>query len=338
LTRIAALLVGLAASLIPIAAARADTPCPANAPHVLVVVGHVPPGFDVASMIERLAQELTPRGIVTCTRASALKPIAVVRLERGSAESDAASAIALDIEVRDAVTQKRIGRQLDLNGVPRDGQALLVALSADELLQASWAELDLEHAPRPAVALPAAARPAMAPARAPSRVSIGVEAAAETWSGGVALFGADAEVSVRLAPRLALLFAAGARVAPDVDGPDGAVITRAALLRVGPSLALTRADAPLALSWAAAARGYLVDYEGRAVAPATSTSHVQPALALETGPRLALAFDSIGASLVLDGAVAAALAGAGVDDAGRRLEGLAGVGATVALGFFVGHP
>src|SRR5207237_7403060 len=44
-----------------------------------------------------------------------------------------------EIEVRDAVTQKRVRREVDLAGIPPDGREVAIAIEADELLRATWA-------------------------------------------------------------------------------------------------------------------------------------------------------------------------------------------------------
>ncbi len=84
----------------------------------------------------------------TARAASAPPPLATIQV------SWHPDAVALTVEVHDAVTAKRVSRDVALEGVPRDGQPLTVALEADELLRASWAELELRTAPPPAVPAP----------------------------------------------------------------------------------------------------------------------------------------------------------------------------------------
>jgi hypothetical protein len=49
------------------------------------------------------------------------------------------------IEIDDALTNKRLVRDIDLRQLPQDGRDLALALAADELLRASWAELGLRN-------------------------------------------------------------------------------------------------------------------------------------------------------------------------------------------------
>ena len=114
-------------------------------------------------MIRRLKLELAGRGIAVCTarpQGPASEPLATLAL--APSESGERS-IRLDIEVRDAVTAKRVGREIDLSSVPADGRPDVVALAADELLRASWAELALPRAPPPAVPLDPALRDRLTP-------------------------------------------------------------------------------------------------------------------------------------------------------------------------------
>ena len=65
------------------------------------------------------------------------------------ASSDQTS-VAVSVEVRDAVTEKRVSRDVDLTRVPADGRAFAIALAVDELVWASWAEIALAKSQRPA--------------------------------------------------------------------------------------------------------------------------------------------------------------------------------------------
>ena len=73
----------------------------------------------------------------------AAAPLATLAVEL--APDDTAKA-TVDIEVRDAVTRKRVRRDVDLSRIPDDGRAAAIAIEADELLRASWAEVALDTA------------------------------------------------------------------------------------------------------------------------------------------------------------------------------------------------
>lgn len=61
--------------------------------------------------------------------------------------SEPTEAFVIEVRVRDDVTHKRLARDVDLSATPASGWSLGLAISAVELLEASWAELALE--PRP---------------------------------------------------------------------------------------------------------------------------------------------------------------------------------------------
>ncbi|HET9960156.1 MAG TPA: hypothetical protein VFQ61_36950 [Polyangiaceae bacterium] len=119
-------------------------------------------------------------------------PLATVRV---SAES--ASNVSVSVDVRDAVTEKRVGRDVDLSRVPRDGRAFAVALAADELLRASWAEVILKRAQSRGRRAPAAVRVAVERVlpsplvKDHERPRVGVRGAVEHYGRGLTLYGGD---------------------------------------------------------------------------------------------------------------------------------------------------
>ncbi|HEY6557018.1 MAG TPA: hypothetical protein VI072_07080 [Polyangiaceae bacterium] len=111
------------------------------------------PDAELAREIEQhLAAELAPRRLAICGRAGALAALRV-RIERGAAES-----VIAHLEVSDAVTRKRLERSLELTHVAEDARAMAVASAVDELLRASWAELQVVDAPAVPAAEPALPR------------------------------------------------------------------------------------------------------------------------------------------------------------------------------------
>ena len=95
--------------------------------------------------------------------------------------------VSLSLEVHDSVTAKRVGRDVDLRNTPPDGRALVLALEADELLRATWAELALKDSPAPPRAdVPPAVRRAVETSIASTtlaRGAIGVRGAVERFTG-----------------------------------------------------------------------------------------------------------------------------------------------------------
>jgi hypothetical protein len=209
------------------AAAPADAACDAGDSWVLVEVQAA--AWTPAQrerVVADLRRSLAGQGIAACLAgqrppAAPLATLAIV-VPEGAAPQAA-------IEIRDAVTQKRVRREVDLAGIPPDGREVAIAIEADELLRASWAEIALDTArARAAAVRPQVAgsvRQVFAPARVQSWGALGARAAFERTLGGagVALFGGDAVLRLRLAPRLALELAAGARVSPSVAAPHGQV-------------------------------------------------------------------------------------------------------------------
>jgi hypothetical protein len=184
---------------------------------------------------------LTERGIDACAgdaSPSAEPPLATVAIASVNEKS-----VAVSVEVRDAVTEKRVSRDIDLTRVPPDGRAFAVAIAVDELVWASWAEI--------ALARTRARRSGAAPSKPPPpEVAAGVEHelppangraaelvlrfAAERYFGGQTQLGADLGTLLPLAGRLALDLGAGLRQGLAVSAPDGRVLASA--LGVGAAL------------------------------------------------------------------------------------------------------
>ncbi|MDB4985515.1 MAG: hypothetical protein JWN04_693 [Myxococcaceae bacterium] len=82
------------------------------------------------------AAELAHRGLALCDSTSTGRGAAAV------VEAQARDGVVV-IELDDRVTHKRVARDLSLAGIPENGRALAIAIAIDELLRASWAELQL---------------------------------------------------------------------------------------------------------------------------------------------------------------------------------------------------
>jgi hypothetical protein len=193
--------------------------------------GSWPKGF-ASQVLADLRAGLTNRGIDACADASGPRtepPLASVVV----ASADQTS-VAVSVEVRDAVTEKRVSRDVDLTRVPADGRAFAIAIAVDELVWASWAEIALAKAHRTA---PEAAKPAPREVvegvarelprsnRAPSELVL--RFAAEHYGGGQTHLGADLAAILPLVPRLALDLGAGFRQGLRVSAPDGRVLSSA---------------------------------------------------------------------------------------------------------------
>ena len=137
--------------------------------------------------------------------------------------------------MRDAVTHKRVRRDVDLSRIPEDGRAAAIAIESDELLRASWAEVALDTArarqaqqeARPQVV--GSVSQVMAPSPAGDAGAVGARGAFEHYFGGSDLTLLGGDVFGRLlAPRWLLEFAGELRAAPATTAPDGRVSALAA--------------------------------------------------------------------------------------------------------------
>lgn len=192
------------------------------------------------AVLEDLRAGLRLKGIDACALGSAGSepPLALIELA-----ADQKARVSVGIDVHDAVTEKRVIRDLDLGELAADARALAIAAAADELLRASWAELALQDAPQPAREPPAAVEAALRDSIAPARVGrrdhgVGARAAIEHHGGGHTQFGGDAFVAVWFAPRWAFELGVGLREGLTRDAEHGRVESRALVGRADAVLAL----------------------------------------------------------------------------------------------------
>ena len=182
-----------------------------------------------ASVLSDLQHTLAGQGIAACSADAhpAAAPLATLAVELSPDDTAKAT---VDIEVRDAVTRKRVRRDVDLSRIPDDGRAAAIAIEADELLRASWAEIALDTA---RARRGAGRRPDRRSSAASSRCwrRRGPRAAAawaraprsSTTSAASTLVGADGVGRLRLSPRIELEIAGALRLGPSVTAPHGQV-------------------------------------------------------------------------------------------------------------------
>jgi hypothetical protein len=169
------------------------------------------------------------------------EPIAFVQVTPNAGASN----VDIAIDVRDALTSKRVGRNVDLTSIPNDGRALTIALAADELLRASWAELAFtDRRPRSTVAVPAGVTESVAGAlRAPPRtprVRLALGPAGARYGGGQTHLGGELEAGLELSPRCAATLAAGFLWMRPTSTPDGDVQGFAMRGALGVAFTVTR--------------------------------------------------------------------------------------------------
>jgi hypothetical protein len=198
--------------------------------------------FDGAGWPISLAQEtradldagLRVRGIQLCGIATALsaQPVATILLHWNPLDAPLVS-----VEVQDAVTNKRVLRDVPLAPIAQDARALALAQAADELLRASWVEVRLEDAPEPVRPIPQAIAKTVELPQIESSLTrtkmLGARFASELYGGGLKLFGADAYVAFWLAPRLGFSVALGVRTAGRVAAEHGSIYASALTGSVG---------------------------------------------------------------------------------------------------------
>lgn len=286
---------------------------------------------DAPADVTRLLRiELGSRDIESCDApdASAPPPIATVSTSLG------ADSAVVRVEVHDRITEKVVSRDVSLAAVPSDTRMLTVALAADELLRASWAELTLKNAPPPAAPPPPAVIEAVrvrAREPAPPRFALGVAAAIDAFFGASTLLGADVVASVWLVSRVRVEARLGARAGLAQSGPDGEVETSTLGGKLGCAVTLTPPDRVVGLDVAARV-GFIrasfvpTPHAGSTGTPSSDVAVVGDAT-LEGWVRLASAL-----RLVLVVGPTAALRPVRITDGATPIGGIDGGGLTGAFG------
>jgi hypothetical protein len=176
-------------------------------------------------------------------------PLASLRLWFDAARGD-----KVHLRVQDHVTKKTVTREVDLSRLPQDGEGFAVALAADELIYASWAELMLGRRALvlkpPQVVLETVKRSLGPEADSSPQRSISLEVAAERYQEGLTLAGANALYRQILLPSLSWGAWLGARRGFVVEATLGdvestAVVAGAAvdLIPLGSSFGFGRLEA-----------------------------------------------------------------------------------------------
>ena len=274
LARLAGLvLLVLCLSARPVCAAN-PAGCGVDRPWVSVeFTGRAWPRRAESEVMEDLQAGLRPEGIDVCTRAEGQKsaPLAAITLKMSDRER-----LSVTIELKDAVTEKRISRDVSLARIPEDGRPLATAIAADELLRASWAEVALDARDRPRAPAPpevSAAvrrvlpeRPAASLARAGSS-GVGARAAVERYERQTTI-GADIYLRPRLTPRWGAELALGLRDGLAETSEHGRIDATATAMGLGAWLSLVRFPA-FEFSLEVSARASRVVFSGEPLASAS---------------------------------------------------------------------
>ena len=219
--------------------AQAASECSGEKPWV-AVAGRVPTAFAEAVRSD-LRAGLLPSNIDVCESGPASpRPLASVVI----AEVEPARA-RYSVDVTDQVTQKRVGRDLLLDKLPADGRPLALAVAAEELLRASWAELALRGVHSAETAAPPEVRAVVEkstpPTPPPPRyTALGARLSFERFLGGQTHYGADLFGQLPLGPIASGLLAVGVRRALSEQAPHGSLGATALSAEAGVSLRFFR--------------------------------------------------------------------------------------------------
>ncbi len=313
--------------------ARAEEVCPAHGePWVSVEIAPAVP--EPGRVLAQLRAGLSERGIALCRASSSSKQPAIAAITLSAPEGERVSIV---VDVADRVTDKRVSREIDLSTMPRDAWPLSLALAADEVLRASWAELALASAPPPKARVPPEVRRVVRDSlaepprpREPS-AALGAAFVGDLYSGGQRQLGVDARVAFFLTPRFFVHASAGLRAADTIEAPHGKVRSNAFVFGLGPGFSLTDPSAPLGLE--ALARAELIGVRYRAEADATATASDRTGLAAYAKAGVAgYAAPEEGLRVTLELTLGGPLRSISVRDSGSEATAIEGLALSAALG------
>jgi len=273
------------------ARAQAASECSGDKPWV-AVSGHVAAAL-AAAVRSDLQAGLAPNNIDVCETAAASAPEPLARVVLRQVDTAGAR---YSLDVTDSVTKKRLGRDLSLEKLPADGRALALAVAADELLRASWAELALRGVHSAQTAAPPEVRAVIeksAPATPPLRryTALGARLGLEHFLGGQTHYGADLFCVVPLGRVASALLALGARRALSVQAPHGSIGATVLSTEAGVSLAFLRQSG---LDWGAFVSARVLRLSFEPEASPSVTARPQSGLAVTSRVGLAFAFGNPG--------------------------------------------
>jgi hypothetical protein len=213
-------------------AALARSPCPEGAYRIEITVRGEPPSLGEAIFAE-LVSELGRRTLCAVADAKGERTLARIEIEIEKPSS-------ARVRIVDTVTQKTVERRVHVRGLGADEQALPIAIAADELLRASWAELTLQDPRGPTQEkrkVPDVVRNAVKPRPAEPRPmepnfatksELGVEAVVAGYAGGLVELGAAMAYQYDFVPWFAGRVFAFAREGVPVESTNGTLRTHVA--------------------------------------------------------------------------------------------------------------
>lgn len=322
-----------AAALIVGRASGQTSPCGSTGHARVDVSGSGP---SVESVTKLLRAELASRDIDVCPASEGPEAPSIATVSVSARPEGA----FVEVEVHDALTAKRVSRDVDLGAVPEDGRPLTLALVADELLRASWAEIALRRAPPPAQPVPAAVRDAVREDVAGADANGGMTArwealaAAEAWTGSLGLYGADVRAAVAAAWGLAVTARLGIREGLTAQGPDGRIHPSAVLGGVGLSLRAVPRGRRVGMDAIARIDVLYVTYDATPNAGAGGRSRSDATLLVGAGVDGWFALGA-SAALLAEVLIDTPTRPVAANDAGRPVVGASGVGVEGGVGIRV---
>ncbi|MCA9643717.1 MAG: hypothetical protein H6718_00745 [Polyangiaceae bacterium] len=315
--------------------AKAPSPSCSEGPWIALSWGDDWSAEQRRAVLEHLRRGFEVYGVAVCEReaAPARQPLAEVRFAATDADS-----VSLSVDVKDRVTQKRVGRDVDVRGYSREAQALAIAIATEELVRASWVELELESPREQQTAAPRASTPAPDVVHRVNQDSIGTAAAGlridvrgafEFYAGGQTHLGGDLTLRQNLTGDLGLGFALGPRLALRDTSRLGSVDAKLMAGETFLFLDLLHGEM-LRLGWEVGVRGGLVRFESDPTSGAEVTRSAG-LLVAKTSIGLDLALDTTW-YLALNAGVGHTLVGATATGRGRELTGVSGLELHSSLG------
>ncbi len=286
--------------------------------------------------LQDLKAGLISRNIEACARTDSEEtpPLAAIVISSSGEEN-----VRVTVEIHDAVTEKRVSRDVDLTRMPLDGRALALAVAADELVWATWAEIALggpkrrtpapkevvagvEHAVKPPAA---AAQPALSA----KRTQLGIQLAGEHFAAGLTLLGADAVATVPITASFRLKLAAGARQGLTIVTEEGRIQSVAANMAIDGSLLILKGP-NARLGWALGPRLAWVRMQGEAQPGSLGHRFSGIAVIARTGPVVEIRL-GLPLWLKLDAGMGVPLRAVQATDSGHIVAGASGFEQSVAL-------
>lgn len=302
-------------------AAMADSsPCRAEGDYLeMSLEGDWPDGAGGAIFAE-LQAALRVRDIELCvTSPSPSRAIARVRFERGQNAH-------VIIRVFDHVTDKEVSRSVLVADFGPGAQSLALAVAADELVRASWAELTLEDAPIEASEAPAVVRRAVretsiVPTTPRSVRWLSLSFTFNAFSGGELQLGGSVGFERWLTSRVGLRIVGEGRASLLQVGEFGNVRGRVLSAGLGVLLRLNQ-PGPVTLAWTVGAQAGWIRFSAEAAPGARAADQSSALLGLRTG--LSLRYSLGVVRFALEGGVGAPILGAAAQDGSRQLTGATG--------------